>query len=104
MLRAQAGRYRCAVCSRGMGDCEITVLAQQENRALVRVRCVRCHDENLLQIVLQTDDMPEELLADDKPPIAADEVLDLHQLLSSHTGDLVSLLSGRGREDGNTGA
>jgi hypothetical protein len=38
-----------------MADCGINVLAQQGNRALVRVTCASCNDENLLQIIFQTE-------------------------------------------------
>ena len=55
LLRFQARRYRCSACGENMADCGINVLAQQGNRALVRVTCASCNDENLLQIIFQTE-------------------------------------------------
>jgi len=102
LLRSQARRYRCPVCGTNMADCGITILAQQGNRALVRVTCSACNDENLLQIVLQTEgdadaEEPRRPTIDegrpDVPePIEADEVLELHSLLRDYAGDLRSLV------------
>ena len=60
LLRSQARKFRCPVCGESMADCGIKVLAQQGNRALVRVTCASCNDENLLQIIFQTDGEPIE--------------------------------------------
>jgi hypothetical protein len=84
-----------------MADCGIKVLAQQGNRALVRVTCSSCNDENLLQIVIQTEaDLPAEpvrpaLFDEPRPkdtaPIAGDELLDLHSFLAGWSGDFREL-------------
>jgi hypothetical protein len=84
-----------------MADCGIKVLAQQGNRALVRVTCSSCNDENLLQIVIQTEaDLPAEpsrpkLFDEPRPveaaPIGGDELLDLHSFLDGWSGDLREL-------------
>jgi hypothetical protein len=85
-----------------MADCGISILVQQGNQALVRVTCRNCRDENLLKIVLQGE-LAEEVarppLFDEPrpeaaPPIAADEVLDLHSALAAWDGDLRALLEG----------
>ena len=102
LLRSQARKFRCPVCGESMADCGIKVLAQQGNRALVRVTCSSCNDENLLQIVIQTEaDVPAEPvgppLFDEPRPVAAaapiegDELLDLHSFLSGWNGDLREL-------------
>jgi hypothetical protein len=106
LLRSQARRYRCAVCGENMADCGINVLAQQGNRALVRVTCASCNDENLLQIIFQTEgeftsaeERPKPSIDEGIPvvhePITGDEVLDLHELLSLHAGGFKELLSKR---------
>jgi hypothetical protein len=87
-----------------MADCGIKVLAHQGNRALVRVTCTSCNDENLLQIVIQTEaeaaDAPERPQLFDEPrpdhgdPIGSDELLDLHNLLTDWSGDLAELTRG----------
>src|SRR5450759_3880131 len=93
LLRFQARRYRCSACGENMADCGINVLAQQGNRALVRVTCAACDDENLLQIIFQTDG---EIIENDgqkvatisegipsvPDPISSDELLDLRDILS----------------------
>jgi len=94
LLRSQARRYRCAACRENMADCAIDVLAHEGNRALVKVTCVACRDENLLQIIFQEDgDDSNHAIAAERPqlfdeprpvisaPISADEMLDLHSLL-----------------------
>ena len=104
LLRSQARRFRCPVCGESMADCGIKVLAQQGNRALVRVTCSSCNDENLLQIVIQTEsELPAEpaepagppLFDEPRPqaaaPIKGDEILDLHSFLSGWQGDLREL-------------
>jgi len=117
LLRSQAKRYRCAQCGKSMADCNINILAQQGNRALVRVTCASCSDENLLQIVFQSEGDGEteaegEVAApaaqhrrrrrtieidegrpDTPDPISSDELLDLHALLNGHSGDLRELVS-----------
>jgi hypothetical protein len=101
LLRFQARRYRCSACGENMADCGINVLAQQGNRALVRVTCASCNDENLLQIIFQTeagDDakpVVDEGLPDIGEPISTDELLDVHSLLAGHEGPLTELLARR---------
>jgi transcription elongation factor Elf1 len=102
LLRSQARRFRCPVCGESMADCGIKVLAHQGNRALVRVTCASCNDENLLQIVIQTEaevstEPPRPKLFDEpRPehvdPIDTDEVLDLHSLLAGWRGNLRELV------------
>jgi len=95
-----------------MADCDINILAQQGNRALVRVTCTSCKDENLLQIVFQAegevlaeadDGAPvvatrrrrptiDEGLPEMGEPISSDELLDLHSLLRDHSGDFRELV------------
>ena len=88
-----------------MAECGINVLAQQGNRALVRVTCRSCNDENLLQIIFQTEvEAPEGAAAGgpaaEEPgraadPITGDEILELHEILAGHAGPLTELLARR---------
>ncbi len=101
LLRPQARRFRCPVCGESMADCGIKVLAHQGNRALVRVTCSSCNDENLLQIIIQAEaELPSEpagppLFDEPRPvsaaPIEGDELLDVHSFLSGWNGDLREL-------------
>jgi len=99
LLRFQARRYRCTACGENMADCGINVLAQQGNRALVRVTCASCNDENLLQIIFQTEADEErkrefdEGFPEVEGPISGDELLDLHSVLAGHNGPLTELFS-----------
>ncbi len=95
-----------------MAECGIKVLAQQGNRALVRVTCTACQDENLLQIIFQTEgdfaDSDDDLLpvpavrAFDEgmpavvDPISADELLDLHGFLENFDAGLAELVNKQG--------
>ena len=108
LLRSQARRYSCSACGQNMADCGINVLAQQGNRALVRVTCAACRDENLLQIIFQTegdftDDARElapipvppafdEGVPENLHPITADELLDLHDFLEGFNSGLADLV------------
>ena len=88
-----------------MAECGINVLAQQGNRALVRVTCRSCNDENLLQIIFQTEgEAPDAAVTTpsvdeagepSKAPISGDEILELHELLAGHAGPLTELLARR---------
>ena len=95
-----------------MADCDINILAQQGNRALVRVTCTSCSDENLLQIVFQTEGeadgtaaappaqprrrRPRPSIDEGRPeaaePISSDELLDLHLFLEEHAGGFRELV------------
>ena len=99
LLRFQARRYRCSACGENMANCGINVLAQQGNRALVRVTCAACNDENLLQIIFQTEPEEErkvlidEGLPETAEPISGDELLELHSVLAGHEGRLTDLFA-----------
>ena len=102
LLRFQARRYRCSACGENMADCGINVLAQQGNRALVRVTCSSCNDENLLQIIFQTEAEEDRRPTIDEgipdaalEPITGDELLELHSMLSGHEGKLTELFAPR---------
>ncbi len=85
-----------------MAECGINVIAQQGNRALVRVTCPSCNDENLLQIIFQTEVEPSEGMPAPSgvdeggepaaEPISGDEMLELHEILAGHAGPLTELL------------
>ncbi|HKR99716.1 MAG TPA: hypothetical protein VJU79_09390 [Candidatus Dormibacteraeota bacterium] len=99
LLRFQARRYRCSACGENMADCGINVLAQQGNRALVRVTCAACNDENLLQIIFQTEADDEKRITIDEgipevaEPISGDEMLDVHAVLAGFDRPLTELFS-----------
>ena len=101
LLRSQARKYRCPVCGESMADCDIALLVQAGNQALVRVTCSHCNDANLLKIVIQADDGDEERVRPepfhedgtpvDAPPVGVDDVLDARLALDAWDGDVRSL-------------
>jgi hypothetical protein len=105
LLRSRARRYRCIQCGESMADCRISVLDQRGNRALVRVTCASCKDENLLELIFQTETGAaagrrgrsplDEGRPRDPSPITPDELLELHELLDRHDGGFVELLARR---------
>ena len=102
LLRSQARKYRCPVCGESMADCDIALLVQAGNQALVRVTCSHCNDANLLKIVIQAGDGDEEHVhpepfnedgqAVDAPPLGVDDVLDAKLALDAWDGDISSLI------------
>jgi hypothetical protein len=102
LLRSQARKYRCPVCGESMADCDIALLVQAGNQALVRVTCNHCSDANLLKIVIQTGEGDEEHVHSepfnedgepvDAPPVSADDVLDAKLALDAWDGDVRTLL------------
>jgi hypothetical protein len=105
LLRSQARKYRCPVCAESMADCDIALLVQAGNQALVRVTCSHCSDANLLKIVIQTGEDAEEHVHPqpfinedgrpvDTPPLEADDVLDAKLALDAWDGDIRALIGG----------
>jgi hypothetical protein len=102
LLRSQARKYRCPVCGESMADCDIALLVQAGNQALVRVTCGACNDANLLKIIVQTGDEVEghghaeaaldEAPVDQLPPVGVDDVLDAKLALDAWDGDVRTLL------------
>jgi transcription elongation factor Elf1 len=101
LLRSQARKYRCPVCGESMADCEIALLVQAGNQALVRVTCKACSDANLLKIEIRTgdtedadavfDDARDERSEPALPPVGVDDVLDAKLALDAWEGDFRSL-------------
>ena len=103
LLRSQARKYRCPVCGESMADCDIALLVQAGNQALVRVTCGACHDANLLKIVIQAGEEAEghthaeavldEAPVDRLPPLGIDDVLDARLALDAWDGDVRTLFA-----------
>jgi len=101
-LRTQLMSFGCASCGRGYQPEGIRMLAERDGLWFVDLGCLMCGSTAtaIVTIVLDDGDEPR---ADDpelKPlaatlraaPVDLDDVLDVHQLLAGHEGDLLALL------------
>jgi hypothetical protein len=86
----------CTVCAAAVPHDRITLLAQRDDLAFVQLACVACGSTTLGFVVSEGLAPEAERLAD-PTPISADDVLDMHELLDSWSGDLAGLLDGARR-------
>jgi hypothetical protein len=99
ILRRQAGRFQCPKCGQSLADCQLEMVAQQEDQSLVRVTCARCEDTRLIAVALaaETPSAPVIEVRDQSAdelgaPISTDDVLDARLALAGYDGDLAGLL------------
>jgi hypothetical protein len=103
-LRDQAKDYDCHVCGSNHARSEIRVLGRLESAWIVRVTCAKCQTAFKLLVVVEEagasgparasavpvkEDHPSERR---KPPVTLDEVLDVHEFLSTYEGGLGALM------------
>ena len=99
ILRRQAGRFQCPQCGQSLADCQLEMVARQDDQSLVKVTCVHCQDVRVIAVAFAAEtetaplidvrDQPAEELG---APISTDDVLDARLALASYEGDLASLL------------
>ena len=99
ILRRQAGRFQCPKCGQSLADCQLEMVAKQDDQSLVKVTCAHCEDTRLIAVAfaaeapsapaIEVRDQPVDELG---PPITADDVLDVRLALAGHGGDLAGLL------------
>lgn len=101
-LRALLDGSACTVCEERVPGERIRLLARRDDLAFVEIACPGCHSTTL-GFVVAGDGLLSDLPAgEDRPPVSADDVLDMHVLLRSWRGDLRSLLErGAGRDAGH---
>lgn len=102
LMRERAGDYDCPKCGVALSGCKLVMLRDDHPQFTVQVTCPACHISFI--VVLQVRDRSEP--ADrpavpaapaaagrvPAPPIGADEMLDLHEMLRDHRGSLLTLL------------
>ena len=89
---------RCTVCDERVPAERLQLLAWREELVFLQIDCGSCLSTTLGFVVSGTPDAPEDLPT--ASPITSDDVLDMHQFLSSWRGDLSALLgSGDGRPE-----
>ena len=98
LIRDRAGEYDCPVCHRALDGCRLTLLKDEDPLFTVQVRCARCGVTFVVVLKVRRDaarsGRPRRRTPTrpPAPPIGADEVLDLHELLRRHEGPLTELL------------
>lgn len=99
-LRALLDGFACTVCDERLSADRIRLLAQRDDLVFVEFECTGCGSTALGFI---TDGVADQLRA--RPEVdrlaggavvSSDDLLDMHDLLKSWTGDLVSLMDGPG--------
>lgn len=105
-LRALLAATSCTVCGRPIDPARIRILAQRDDLTFVELPCRACGVVALGMVTFVDEPSPsprrrlrygeftaaDEARFADRPPISADDVLAVHELLSSWRGDLRSLL------------
>lgn len=98
LMRERSGDYDCPKCGLSLKGCELEMLRDDDPQYTVQVTCAACHIRFI--VVLQVRDRLHREPEDDvvvpagpppAPPIGADEMLDLHELLRDHNGSLLDL-------------
>ena len=100
VIRDRAGEYDCPVCHRSLDGCRLTLLKDEDPLFTVQVGCARCGVTFVVVLKVRRDGPrparqrrgPLRASRPQRPPIDVDEVLDVHELLRSHTGPLTELL------------
>jgi hypothetical protein len=106
-IRERAGDYDCPVCRDPLVDCDLKLLRQDGSTFTVQVGCARCHVTFVVVLQLRGDlaapppssasGGPGGPTAPRRPPISADELLDVHETLRDFEGPFTELL-GRARD------
>jgi hypothetical protein len=95
-IRDRAGDYDCPVCRDALVDCDLKLLRQDGGTYTVQVGCARCHVSFVVVLQLRGDApaaAPAEPVEPAAPPISADELLDVHELLRDLDGSFADLLT-----------
>jgi hypothetical protein len=94
-------RLRCAVCGRPYDPHHCTIVDRREDAWVFTTVCPRCRAAGYVLVVMDLRDEPppavelspeEQERARTRPPITADDIIDLHFWLEGYTGDLDTLL------------
>lgn len=101
-LRRLRDGMGCTVCGARVPAARISLVAHRDDLVIARADCRACGN-TAIAFVLGGDPgaSPDAAGSDldasrtpDAPPVDADDVLDMHTLLASWTGDLASLVGG----------
>ena len=96
-LREDAKKFDCSVCGTNHTRSDIRLLGKLDSAYVVRVTCSSCQTAFKLLVVVEEqkaavtpvkEERPRERR---RPPVTLDDVLDAHEALSAHTGDVNAL-------------
>lgn len=102
ILRERAKDYDCGVCGTNHSRSELSVLGKREGAYVVRVVCSKCQT-NITLLVYAGNASPaaKAIGAGSKQPrrpaVSLDDVIDAHELLEAHTGDVSELFATQGK-------
>lgn len=103
-LKRLISSCRCQFCRNRFSDERVRVTARYDDVWLLGVRCTRCRRSQAFWVALTNDgtiptsDLTEEevAVAEEKPVISLDDVLDAHLFLDEFDGDFKSLFRPKG--------
>lgn len=101
-LRTQLTSFGCAACGRAYAPEGIRMLAERDGLFFVDLACLMCGSQATAIVTIELEDgatarvdVPEldPVAASGRgAPVDLDDVLDVHQVLSTYEGDLTGLL------------
>jgi hypothetical protein len=93
-LGALPDGLRCTVCEERVPADRLTRLAWRDDLVFLQLDCGACLSTTLGFVLGGRGDEPAEPVVPPQPaPISSDDVLDMHQLLTTWRGDLAGLLA-----------
>lgn len=102
-LRTQLTSFGCAACGRAYAPEGIRMLAERDGLFFVDLACLMCGSQATAIVTIELEDgatpradvpelEPAAAIGGRGAPVDLDDVLDVHQLLSTYEGDLAGLL------------
>ena len=106
-LTSELASFGCAACGQAYGQGHIRLIAQREELFFVDLSCEHCGSQAVAIVTIQVDGDTTTLeggelvrveeadldAARDGPPVSADDVLDVHDLLDDFDGDVHQLIA-----------
>ena len=106
-LTSELASFGCAACGQAYGQGHIRLIAQREELFFVDLSCDHCGSQAVAIVTIQIDGDTATLdggelvrvgaadpdAAPDGPPVSADDVLDVHDLLDDFEGDVHQLIA-----------
>ncbi len=94
---------KCAVCEGSLDPANVIVLEEKEQKTTVHVTCLQCNSAaivflsnnqtGMVSVGMATDlDATEVKKLFGSEVISADEIIDLHEFVSSEQGDIMQLI------------
>lgn len=103
-LRTQLTSFGCAACGEAYAPDGIRVLAERDGLFFVDLACDGCRSQATAIVTITVDEdaapradapeltAPHDVSVTSRPPVDADDLLDVHRLLADFQGDMTGLL------------